>query len=100
MRAFSNADFKAMRFELDVTDTAAAYIIKDEDKFETLKEGVVEQVAELPLSVNIVAKEKDLIEKVIQPSFWNKPDVNELDDSLDEVIEKDFKKVSFIIFLH
>ncbi len=88
MRAFSNADFEAMRFELDVTDTAAAHIIKDKDKFETLKEGVVEQVAELPLSVNIVAKEKDLIEKVIQPSFWNKPDVNELDDSLDEVIEK------------
>ncbi|MCP4683258.1 MAG: DEAD/DEAH box helicase family protein [Desulfobacterales bacterium] len=88
MRALSNADFKAMRFELDVTDTATARILGDKDKFEILKAGVIEQVAELPLSVNIVAREKALIEQVIQPPFWNKGDVNALDESLDEVIAK------------
>ncbi|MBW1895217.1 MAG: DEAD/DEAH box helicase family protein, partial [Deltaproteobacteria bacterium] len=88
MRALSNADFKAMCFELDVTDTATTRILGDKDKFETLQAGVIEQVAELPLSVNIVAKEKALIEQVIQSSFWNKADVNALDESLDEVIAK------------
>jgi type I restriction enzyme R subunit len=83
MRAKSEADFKAMRFELDIVDLSTAHILKDHEKFENLKEGVIEIVSELPLEVNIVAEQKDLIEKVVGENFW----MVLTDGDLDEVIK-------------
>ena len=47
----SQVDFKAMRFEKDLLELSLALLGKEKAKFETLKEGIVEQIGELPLSV-------------------------------------------------
>ncbi|MEK6564074.1 MAG: DEAD/DEAH box helicase family protein [Candidatus Omnitrophota bacterium] len=83
MRARSEADFKAMHFELDIVDLSTAYILKDHEKFENLKEGVIETVSELPLEVNIVAEKEELIRKVTGENFW----MVFTDDDLDEVVK-------------
>lgn len=80
MRAKSQGDFKAIRFEIDVVDLATAYIKKEYEKYEVIKEAVVEQIKELPLSINIVRKEKDFIESVCRSGWWKKFTFSELDD--------------------
>jgi type I restriction enzyme R subunit len=46
--------------------------VKEKEKFETLKDNLVEIIGELPLSVNIVAKEEELITKAQTNHFWSK----------------------------
>ena len=82
MRVLSNADFKAMRFELDGTEAQIARIMSDDERFEILKDTIIEKVSELPLTVNIVAKERVWIEKVQLNHFW----ITASDDDLDEMI--------------
>ena len=81
--AKSEADFKAMHFELDIVDLATAHILKDHEKFESLKDGVIETISELPLEVNIVAEQEVLIRKVMNEHFW----MVFTDDDLDKMVE-------------
>ncbi len=83
MRVFSNTDFKAMHFKLDILETQIAILLDDRDKFEVLKDTIIEKVSELPLSVNIVAKEKEWIEKTQSNHFW----IGISDDDLDKIAE-------------
>jgi type I restriction enzyme R subunit len=48
-----------------------------------LRQAIIEKVSELPLSVNIVAKEREWIEKVQSTTFWS----NMSDDDLGEIAE-------------
>lgn len=84
MKALSGADFKAMSFELNVVEYAASMLRKEIEKCETLKEIIQEKVFELPLTVNIVVKEKETIEKVLSAEFWLKV----TDDDLDDVVKR------------
>ena len=84
MRALSDADFKAMRFELDGIEAQTAKLVGDEDRYDTLKETIIEKVSELPLTVNVVEREKEWIEKVQSNHFW----ITATDDDLDEMIER------------
>ena len=59
MRTISACDFKAMRFEKDIVEVSPAIFWQEKEKYETLKESIIEEIRELPLSVNIVAKEED-----------------------------------------
>lgn len=70
MRARSGADFKAMRFEISIVDLGTENIKKNNDAVEAIKASIIEQVSELPLSVNVVAKEKGLIEDVLSSNWW------------------------------
>lgn len=83
-RTVSQADFKAMRFEKDVLEISLAHLSEEKATFETLKEGLVEQIGELPLSVNIVAKEAALIKRAQQNHYWSTC----RDVTLDELAEK------------
>lgn len=58
LRSVSSADFKAMRFEKDIVEISLASLENEMEKFAALKAGIVEVISELPLSVNIVAKQK------------------------------------------
>ncbi|WP_271767956.1 type I restriction endonuclease subunit R [Aquimarina algiphila] len=69
-RTVSQVDFKAMRFKKDVLETSLAFLEKDQERFEILKEDIQEQVALLPLSVNTVAKETSLIKKALSNKYW------------------------------
>ena len=83
-RTVSQTDFKAMRFQKDLLETSLAKLADEKDKFETLKDNVVEIISELPLSVNIVAKEEALIKQAQTNHFWAKA----TDDTFDELAER------------
>lgn len=85
MRVRSQADFKAMRFELHVVQLATTHLNQDADKFEVLKDALIEQIDSLPMTINVVRKEMDYINEVIQPVWWqrfNYPDLEELVDRI------------------
>ncbi len=80
LRARSDADFKAVRFEIDAVDCGTALLRANRDAMATLRETIVDQVSELPLGVNLVAAQRDLIEGVIGGSWWASVDDARLRD--------------------
>lgn len=83
-RTVSDTDFKAMRFEKDIVEVSLAKLADEKDKFETLKDSIIEEIAELPLSVNIIAKEEQLIRQSQTNHFWS----TVTEDKFDELILK------------
>lgn len=84
MRTLSGEDYKAMSFEVKVLQYSIAKLGDDSKRIETLEEVLIEMVSDLPLSVNVVAKEKELIESILHSGYLAKSS----DDELDIVIEK------------
>ncbi len=83
-RTVSEADFKAMRFERDILEYSLAVLREEKEQAEILKEGIVEQVTELPLSVPFVKLEEELIRAAQTSLYWSKAD----EDRFDEIISK------------
>lgn len=83
-RTVSETDFKAMRFERDVLEYTIALLNEDKEQADTLKEGIVEQISELPLSVNFVKQEEALIRAAQTNHYWIRAD----EDAFDELIAK------------
>ena len=83
-RTVSEADFKAMRFERDLLEYSLAKLTEEKEQADTLKEGIVEQISELPLSVNFVKTEEPLIRAAQTNHYWAKID----EDALDEMTTK------------
>ena len=73
MRARSAADFKAMLFERDVVLAQTALLRANADAFTAAHESLRVQLEELPLTVNVVARERELIQRALQDSFWMAP---------------------------
>lgn len=84
LRTVSDVDFKAMRFEKDIVEVSLAHLAGETEKFETLKESIIEEIGELPLSINIVAREQELIRQAQSNHFWST--INE--EKFEELIEK------------
>jgi len=84
MRVLSDTDFKAMRFELDGIEAQIARLAGNDERYEILKEIIIEKVSELPTTVNVVEREREWIEKVQLNHFW----VTASDDGLDEMITR------------
>ncbi|GAB3015829.1 hypothetical protein GCM10027051_19830 [Niabella terrae] len=84
LRTVSNVDFKAMRFEKDIVEVSLAHLAGETEKFETLKASIIEEIGELPLSVNIVAREQELIRQAQSNHYW--ATINE--DKFEELIQK------------
>lgn len=85
LRTVSDVDFKAMRFEKDIVEISLAELTNEKDKFEILKEGIVEEIGELPLNVNIVAREKQLIQSAQTNYFWSTITEEKLDELIDRL---------------
>jgi len=83
-RTVSETDFRAMRFEKDIVEVSLAKLSDEKEKFETLKDSIIEEIAELPLSVNIIAKEEELIRQSQTNHFWS----TITEDKFDELILK------------
>jgi type I restriction enzyme, R subunit len=79
-RTVSEADFKAMRFERDLLEYSLAVLNEDKEQAETIKEGIVEQISELPLSVSFVKQEEALIRAAQTAHYWAKADEDAFDD--------------------
>lgn len=85
MRAKSQSDFKAMRFEIHVVDFATAHISKEKDKYEALRDGLIEQIETLPMTINVVRKEKPYIDEVLQPIWWRRFEYVDLDELVNRI---------------
>jgi type I restriction enzyme, R subunit len=83
-RTVSQIDFKQMRFQKDLLEASLAKLANESEKFEVLKDNIVEQIGELPLSVNVVAREEAIIKQAQTNSYWAKA----VDDTFDELAEK------------
>jgi type I restriction enzyme R subunit len=83
-RTVSEADFKAMRFERDLLEYSLAVLNEDKAQADIIKEGIVEQISELPLSVSFVKQEEELIRAAQTSHYWAKAD----EDALDEIVTK------------
>jgi|WetSurMetagenome_2_1015567.scaffolds.fasta_scaffold25470_2 type I restriction enzyme, R subunit len=86
MRTRTGEDFEAMSFEINVLNLSIANLqeTEKEKRLETLAEVIIEKISDLPLEVNTVAQEKDLIEAVLNNGYVQKAD----DEDLDMLIEK------------
>jgi type I restriction enzyme R subunit len=84
LRTVSDVDFKAMRFEKDIVEVSLAHLADETEKFETLKESIIEEIGELPLSINIVAREQELIRQAQSNHYW--ATINE--EKFEELIQK------------
>lgn len=85
MRAKSQSDFKAMRFEMNVVQLATAHINQQLDKYEILRDALVEQIDTLPQTINVVRKEKEYIDLVIQRVWWHRFDYPDLEELVDRI---------------
>jgi len=97
-RTVSMTDYSAMRFEKDIVEISLAWMANDnspyslpntsddvvQGKYEALKTCLIETIGKLPLTVNIVAREVDLIRKSQTEYYWS----NISEDKFDELIEK------------
>lgn len=84
LRARSESDFKALRFETEVVELGTARLEDNGEAFEAIKDSVMLQVSELPLTVNIVARECNLIEAALSVEWWAQP----TDDKLRELARR------------
>lgn len=82
MRTRTGEDFKAMSFEINVLNLSIAKMQdgeKAEKKADTLEDLITEKVSDLPLSVNTVAREKEIIEAVLHGGYLQKSDEDDLE---------------------
>jgi len=85
MRTVSGVDFKAMRFEKNVLEVSLAKIQSEDEKYEMLKDALIERISDLPLSLNIVAKEQELIKDAQRIHFWKNINENKFNNLIDEL---------------
>ena len=78
-------DFKAMRFEKDMLDASLSKLRGDEALYQKQSEKLIAQIAELPLSINIVANHEDVIKEVQKSSFWSGASDEQLDGISEEL---------------
>ena len=97
-RTVSMTDYSAMRFEKDIVEVSLAWMTNDnspyakpgsiddivQGKYEVLKNSVIEIIGKLPLDVNIVARQSDLIRRSQTEYYWSA--ISE--DKFNELIEK------------
>lgn len=88
MRTRTGEDFKAMAFELKVNTYSISKLndIDGEDKkSQAIEDALIEMISDLPLSVNIVAQQKELIEDVLHNGYIAKSGEEELDNLIDKI---------------
>lgn len=88
MRTRTGEDYKAMSFEIKVINYSIARLNTGEQqdkKITAIEEAIIEMVSDLPLTVNIVAREIDLIGDVLRYSYLQKADENGLDILIEKV---------------
>lgn len=83
-KSIVGVDYKAMRFEKDVVAYSTYLLQDDKEKLEKQRDKLVFQINALPLSINIVATQKELINKAKEVKYWN----HVSDSELDSLIEK------------
>lgn len=73
-----------MRLENEIVEAPLAHLAGEPEKFEMLKVSIIEETSQLPLSINIVANEQELIRQAQSNHFW--ATINEV--KFEEMIHK------------
>lgn len=84
-RTVSQTDFKAMCFKKDLLETSLAFLADEKEKFEALKDNITEIIGELPLSVNVVAREESVIRLAQTNHYWAQATDETYDDLADRL---------------
>ncbi len=85
MRTISGVDYKAMRFEKDVLEISLAKLQEEEEKYDILKEALLERISDLPLSLNVVAKQQELLRDAQRVPFWNTINEEKFNNLIDKL---------------
>jgi type I restriction enzyme R subunit len=85
-RTVSDVDFKAIRFERDVLTYSVAVLSDEKSKADVIKDSLVEQVSDLPLTIHFVNAEKVLIGDVQTLQFWRHSNQLNLNNELDTLV--------------
>ena len=80
LRTVSDVDFKAMRFEKDIVEVSLAHLAGETEKFEILKESIIEEIGELPLNINVVVREQELIRQALSNQYWSTINEDKFED--------------------
>ena len=78
LRARSSTDLKSLRFQIDVVEYSTARLAGEEDRAEAIQESIRSQLDELPMSVNTVRRERELIEAALDEAWWIDPSDTDL----------------------
>ncbi len=70
LRARPAVETKGMRFETEAVELVTAMLAGQKAQIEALRESLVEQVSELPLSVNTVAAERTTVQAALRADWW------------------------------
>lgn len=84
-KSIVGVDYKAMRFEKDVVAYSMYLLQNDKEKLEKQRDKIISQINDLPLSINIVATQKELINKAKEVKYWNHVSDSELDSLIDKL---------------
>src|SRR5690606_29135961 len=67
----------------DILEISLAHLAEETEKFDTLKENIINRVSELPLSINTVAKHSTFIKQIQSNHYWSL--IN--DEAMDKLAE-------------
>jgi type I restriction enzyme R subunit len=73
LRARTGDDLKSLRFEIDVVEYTTARLAGEQDRADAVRESLCAQADELPMGVNLVARERELIGSVLGDEWWGDP---------------------------
>ena len=85
MRTISGVDYKAMRFEKDILEVSLAKTQSEDERYDMLKDALIERISDLPLSLNIVAKQQELIKDAQRNHYWNNIKENDFNNLIDKL---------------
>jgi type I restriction enzyme R subunit len=66
MRAKSELDYDALRFEMELIELHIAMLEKNADKISAIEASLLEQISRLPLTINVVAEHQAIIEELLE----------------------------------
>lgn len=85
LRATPDVDAKAFRLRIDLVELGTAITSGNHDAVDALRASIAEQVNELPMGVNLVVRERELIEAILGDNWWANLDDVVLRDAADRL---------------
>lgn len=79
LRARTDTEASSLRFETDAVEYVSALLTGNREALQAVRDALIEQVAELPMGVNLVAAERELIDTVLGAPWWTTAGPAELD---------------------
>lgn len=85
MRTVNRPDYKTLRFVRDIVNVSLAHLENNQERYDALAFGIGERISELPLTVNVVAREKELIEEAQQFGFWQEANESQFNQLIERI---------------